>query len=99
MTDKVKYVEVAWANRFLDCYTGDNYDTATAYWNLYTDGEKEPSNLYDDDIIISLSNQPRGVRVTISVPVCPMCEEPIECCESNSSCNFDWKKWEEDKFV
>lgn len=99
MTDNIKYAEIAWANRFLDCYNGPDADEVIPYWNLYTDGEMEPSTLYDDTLSISLAHNPRGVRITISVPVCPKCEEHIELCETNPKCDFDWKKWEEDSFA
>lgn len=98
MTDKIKYTEIMWANRFLDCYTGPNFDEASAYWNCYADGDMESANIYED-LVLSLSDLPRGVRVTISVPTCPKCEEPIEMCETNKSCDFDWKEWEEGNFA
>lgn len=98
MTDRIKYQEVAWAERKVDCYAGPTFDVHSPTWESHFEGDME-ANEDGDDLVLDPKQFPAGTKVLILVPVCPDCGNHVELCEIDKSCGFDWKAWAEEKYA
>lgn len=97
MANKLEYREIMRAERRADCYSGETCDQHRPLWLTYCEGDRD-SDDSADDIVLGCANFPAGTIVTVSVPVCPKCDQDAEMCAMDKGCDFDWKAWTEEKY-
>ena len=95
-----------------DCYTGENHDQISNYFNVYCEGDKQDSN-DTDDIIIKCAELPPGATIEVQYPCCPDCgiprEDKFEFLEGGRAkiighaehceCGFDWQNWVAEQYA
>ena len=73
-----------------------NHDDGEREWKGWGVGDMDgPHGLgVGESVILDPATFPPGTKIAITVPVCPECEDPVECCV----CGFDWKTWAEEQY-
>lgn len=89
---------IAWAEVDPDLYDGETCDQVTHRWNGYWVGDGD--NDYIDELQLDSKQFPPGTILEIKVPVCPLCESPLDYYPiagkkyfCSDGCEFDWEAW------
>lgn len=93
---KMKYKEIAWAEMKPDCYGGEDCDEVIPQWWEFYDGDTEDDE-GEESINFAAKNYPPGAKITVTVPLCPKCDEDQEM-HNSEDCDFDWSVWTKDTY-
>lgn len=92
MSEKLDRHEIMWAEMKPDCYGGDSCDQLIPRWAGFAEGDMD-SDVSTDDFVLDPKLFPPGTKISITVPLCPMCHQVPELCQHDEFCNFDWLDW------
>lgn len=93
MTDiDIQYTQIDSLELEPNCYSGSSGDEVKKQWLLRDRSGTE----FKQEVKLNAAYFPPGTRITISVPMCPNCQEPAEenCPDIfDCECGFSWGKW------
>lgn len=105
----IEYAEIAWAEMKPYVYGGEQCDQIIPKWYGWFDGDMDGD--YSDSFDLDAKGFPPGTKITISVPVCPNCQEKSDHSMFNNfpkegtnfqelkcDCGFDWTNWTYDEY-
>lgn len=85
-----------------DVYAGDGCDEHEAQWSGCAAGDKDGEGVIGKTISLNADTFPPGTRISISEPVCPICEAvPSRSRVSDNwscECDFNWRDFAADHF-
>jgi hypothetical protein len=96
----MKYSEIERHEMQPDIYGGDKCDEHIPMWNSYCYGDMGEDTSFDP-LIFDPKLYPPGTIIEVKTPCCPKCGEVFENCiirGQPGSCDFDWKKWTEERY-
>lgn len=107
MTDDVRFHVTQGAEMAPDLYAGDTCDQEKPRWRIWSEGDMGDHD-YIDTAKLAAKHFPPGTKITIEVPCCPRCDEPLDCgpnpetkaieYPATCDCGFDWKAWVADRY-
>ncbi len=90
----LEYHEMAWAERTIDFYGGDDGDQEVPAWHSAWEGDMD-SEASTEVMQLDPSTFPPGTKIIIKAPVCPSCEEHRYDNSSHCHCGHDWSQFDE----